>query len=145
MKHSFTINSKAKDFYNIDSKNLSSSIEKLSLKAKKSHKNIYGQTTYSRINIEKYDFENEELCKQAKDILINCFPRSCSKIKKGEEIGIKIVPSIFLLGKKSIIVAKIPCEQVDEKWENFKNTLIETYKEPKTEIIVSKCGKVIWK
>jgi len=118
----------------------------IALKAKKSHsnKNSYDKTVYTRIQMWQFDFETKEKRKQANDLLLNCFPNDCAKIKKHTDQGIKITPSIWIFTDKSIYIAQTACEQVDHKWNEFKREFSDTFADKESEIIVTECGKLTW-
>ncbi len=109
-----------------------------------SNKNSYNKTVYTRIQMWQFDFETKEKCKQAIDSLFNCFPNNCAKIKRQVDQGVKITPSIWIFTDKKIVIAKTACEQVDQKWTEFKKEFVEYFANNETEIIVTECGKLIW-
>ena len=116
------------------------------LKANKSHsnRNSYEKTVFTRIQLWQFDFATEEKYRQAKDSLLNCFPNDCAKIKRQTNQTIKVTPSIFILGSKRIIIASTACEQVDEKWKNFKREFADNFADNDSEIIITTCGKLTW-
>jgi len=118
----------------------------IAIKAKESHsnKNSYNKTVYTRIQMWQFDFETKEKCKQAIDSLFNCFPNDCAKIKRQVDQGIKITPSIWIFTDKKIVIANTACEQVDQKWTEFKKEFVEYFANNETEIIVTECGKLTW-
>lgn len=118
----------------------------IAIKAKKSHsnKNSYDKTVYTRIQIWQFDFETSGKRKQATDSLLNCFPNDCSKITSSTNQDIKITPSIWVFTDKTIYVAQTACEQVDEKWTEFKSEFADTFAVIDSEIIVTECGKLTW-
>jgi hypothetical protein len=118
----------------------------IAIKAKKSHsnKNSYGESVYSQIQMWQFHFETKEKSEQIIDSLLNCFPYDCAKIKRGIEQGIKITPSIWIFADNNIYIARIACEQVDNKWTKFKNEFAATFADNDSEIIVTDCGKLTW-
>lgn len=118
----------------------------IALKAKNSHsnKNSYDKTVYTRIQIWQFDFETTEKRKQATDSLLNCFPNDCAKIKRQIDQGVKITPSIWVFTDKEIFIAQTACEQVDDKWTDFKREFTDVFSESNSEIIVTECGKLTW-
>ena len=119
----------------------------VTLKAKKSHsnKNSYNKTVYTRIKMEQFEFETKEICKQAMDSLLNCFPYDCFKIERYVNQGVKMTPSVWIFNEQRIIIAQTACEQVDEKWTKFKKKFVNTFANSDTEIIVTECGYLTWK
>lgn len=118
----------------------------IALKAKKSHsnKNSYDKTVYTRIQMWQFDFETKEKRIQATDSLLNCFPNDCANIKRQIDQGVKITPSIWIFNDKGIYVAQTACEQVDDKWTDFKSEFTNTFADDNSEIIVTECGKLTW-
>ena len=118
----------------------------IAIKAKKSHsnKNSYDKTVYTRIQMWQFDFETTEKRIQATDSLLKCFPNDCAKIRRQVDQGIKITPSIWIFADKSIYIARTACEQVDEKWTDFKKYFSESFANNETQIIVTECGKLTW-
>ena len=118
----------------------------IALKARKSHSNkkSYDKTVYTRIQMWQFDFETKEKQNQATDSLLNCFPNDCAKIKRQIDQGIKITPSIWIFTDKTIYIAQTACEQVDEKWTDFKIEFSDTFAGNDSEIIVTECGKLTW-
>jgi hypothetical protein len=132
--------------YSIENQNFHNNKIEFTLKAKKAHFNkSYGGNITTQIQIWQFDFETNEKCKQAVDSLLNCFPIDCFQIKRQVNEGVKIAQSIWILGKKRIIAAQTACEQVDEKWINFKRDLVKEFADSDTEIIVTECGRLTWK
>lgn len=118
----------------------------IAIKAKKSHsnKNSYDKSVYTRIQIWQFDFETNEKREQATDSLLNCFPNDCAKVKRQIDQGIKITPSIWVFTDKTIYIAQTACEQVDEKWTEFKKEFTDTFAYNDSEIIVTECGNLTW-
>ncbi len=118
----------------------------IAIKAKKSHsnRNSYDKTVYTRIQMWQFDFETKDKREQATDSLLNCFPNDCAKIKRQINQGIKITPSIWIFTDKTIYIAQTACEQVDEKWTDFKSGFSETFADKDSDIIVTECGKLTW-
>ncbi|ARN71169.1 hypothetical protein BST91_05645 [Nonlabens tegetincola] len=130
----------------LENQQLHDQIFEIAIKAKKSHsnKNSYDKTVYTRIQMWQFDFETKEKRNQATDSLLNCFPNDCAKIKRQIEKGIKITPSIWIFTDKTIYIAKTACEQVDEKWTEFKREFSESLADNYSDIIVTECGKLTW-
>lgn len=118
----------------------------IAIKAKESHssKNSYNKTVYTLIQMWQFDFDTVEKCEQAIDSLLNCFPNDCVKIKRMFDQKINITPSIWIFRDNTIIIAETACEQVDQKWIDFKKDFAENFADDETEIIVTECGKLIW-
>ncbi|PWJ33245.1 hypothetical protein BC781_1147 [Sediminitomix flava] len=118
----------------------------IAIKAKKSHsnKNSYDKTVYTRIQMWQFDFGTTEKRIQATDSLLNCFPNDCAKIKRQIDQGLKITPSIWIIEDKTIYIARTACEQVDDKWTEFKGEFADSFADNSTEIIVTECGKLTW-
>ena len=93
----------------------------------------------------QFDFGTIEKRKQATDSLLNCFPNDCARIKRQIDQGLKITPSIWIFTDKTIYIARTACEQVDEKWTDFKRGFVTSFAGNDSEIIVSECGKLTWK
>ena len=146
-QHDFEViqNSKKERFVNtLLNQKLHNEKYEVHLKAKRPHsnKNSYDKTVYTRIQIWQFKFETPEKRKQATDSLFTCFPFDCANIKSQVNQGIKITPSIWIFKDKAIYIANTNCEQVDEKWKNFKIAFSETFAENDSEIIVTECGKL---
>ena len=118
----------------------------IAIKAKKHHlnSNDSGKKVYTQIQLWQFDFDTNQKCVQVVDSLLNCFPYDCTKIRRQVDLRIKIAPSIWILGNKSIYIAKTSCEQVDEKWIDFKKNFADTFADEDTAIIVADCGKITW-
>ena len=132
--------------YSLEKLNLHKEKKRVTIKANNTHsnKNSYNKTVYSRIHIWQFDFASKEKCGQAIDSLLNCFPNDCGKIKRNNDQGLKITPSIWILTDTKIYIAKTACEQVDEKWTDFKKKFTASFSDNETEIIVTECGKLTW-
>ena len=148
-QHDFKIiqNFKSKTFVNSISNLMLHDRElDVTIKAKKSHsnKNSYEKTVYTQIQMWQFDFETKEKLKQATDSLLNCFPNDCAKITRQIDQGVKITPSIWIFTNKTIYIAQTNCEQVDEKWNEFKCEFAEIFANNDSEIIVTDCGKLTW-
>lgn len=130
----------------VENQNLHIKKSEIALKAIKLHsnKNSYDKKVYTRIQMWQFDFETNDKCKQVSDSLLNCFPNDCFKIKRQIDQGIKITPSIWIITDKTIYIAKTACEQVDEKWTNFKADFVESFADNDSEIIITECGKLTW-
>lgn len=118
----------------------------VAMKAKKAHsnKNSYDKTVYTRIHIWQFDFDTTEKRLQATDSLLSCFPSECVEINPQTSKTIKITPSIWIFTDQSIFIAKTACEQVDQKWTNFKSEFADTFAAKDSAIIVTECGKLTW-
>lgn len=118
----------------------------ITLKAKKSHVNerSYYKTVYTRIRMCQIDFKTEAACERGKDKLLNCFGGDCQKIKRQVNQSAKVTPSMYILGKTSIVIAEIYCEHADQTWTDFTKEFAEAFADTDTEIILTGCGSLTW-
>ncbi len=132
--------------HSIDKLQLHSKKREVAIRAKAPHsnQNSYNRSVYAKIQMWQFDFPSKETGDQAVDSLLKCFPNDCAKVQRQKAAGIKVTPSIWVLTGRTIYLARIACEQVDEKWVKFRQDFAESFAETDSEIIVTECGRLVW-
>ena len=114
---------------------------KVTLKSKQTIQDKNGQTTNLRLNLSFYNFEDSKKCKDAMNVLLNCFGGDCGKIEWGTPgQTAKTTPCVFVFNEREIITCSISCEQENGYWNGFKEDLIKTLREDPAKIMEAGCG-----
>ncbi len=114
------------------------------MESKKTFLNQAKQNVYQRVYFGFFQFKNAAAAQKAFDELMKCFGTDCQNIVWGETgKSVKTTPVIYIKTDKEIISCRISCENINDRWENIKEDIINTFGQRSAKVITADCpGKL---